>query len=243
MVGHPHPVTHEAGGVLRLELGDGGRCPGQRLLRQDHRTARDSASETSGTWVSVGVATTMRSRLVDRGQGLGQRRRTPGSRRPAAPGRRRRRPWCRGARPAPTRGSARSSRTRRRGRGSSRRPDAQRPRMLPRMPFMLVGIGPLGIGMVERCRVERLEPVEDVGHLGRLHLRGRASGRAARAWAAAPGPRRCRRSPRGSGSRRRPARACAARWPSAGAAGWRCPRRSARCRAGRRRGARRPAAW
>ena len=27
----------------------------------------------------------------------------------------------------------------------------QRPRMLPRRPFMLVGIGPLGIGMAERC--------------------------------------------------------------------------------------------
>ena len=40
------------------------------------------------------------------------------------------------------------------------------------------------------------------------------------------------RRPRGSGSRRRPARACGARWPAAAAAGWGCPRRPARCPGG-----------
>ena len=48
----------------------------------------------------------------------------------------------------------------------------QRPRMFCRMPFMLVGTGPFGSGMFGRAGVERLEPVEDVGHLGGLHRRG-----------------------------------------------------------------------
>ena len=34
--------------------------------------------------------------------------------------------------------------------GSSGRAEAQRPRRLPRLPFMLVGTGPLGSGMLER---------------------------------------------------------------------------------------------
>ena len=75
----------------------------------------------------------------------------------------------------------------------------QRPRIWPRMPFMLVGTGPLGIGMAGPLGVERLEPVEDVGHLGRLHLAAELLHVARPAWAAAPRPRRCRRRPRGSG--------------------------------------------
>ena len=119
---------------------------------------------------------------------------------------------------------------------------AQRPRMLPRMPLHAGRHRALGDRDRRPLGVERLEPVEDVGHLGGLHVAAELLDVARPAWAAAPRPRRCRRSPRGSGSRRRPARACAARWPSAGAAGSGCPRRPGRCRAGRRRGARRPAA-
>ena len=46
----------------------------------------------------------------------------------------------------------------------------QRPRCCERMPFMLVGTGPLGIGMLAALGVERLEALEDVGHLGGLDV-------------------------------------------------------------------------
>ena len=76
------------------------------------------------------------------------------------------------------------------------------------MPFMLVGTGPLGSGTWARWASSALSRLEEVGHARRASPGGRASARGAPAWAAAPGPRRCRRRPRARGSRRRPARAC-----------------------------------
>ncbi len=91
----------------------------------------------------------------------------------------------------------------------------QRPRMLPRMPFMLVGTGPLGSGMVGRLASSALSRLRmSVISAGLTWRPSLCTWRTSLGSGTSPSP-----LPHDDlvdrASRRRPARACGARWPSA----------------------------